>query len=570
MASNIDATKPAEGETPAVSANLRANFLAAKTEIESLQSVALNQSDIGYDIWLLWGQSNFAGSTSVDSYAEFADANWSQFGNYSNDSATYGKIVVGNDPLKGYDINSTDKTSAASWFARTISRMTPQNRQVLIVQASVSGTGLVANTGGGRWLPGNPGGDLFEMAISAANSAIAAASLIHPSSRFVGFAGIQGESDGDNSITKASYKSAYIDLISYFRSRITGASNALCIIGGMVPEAIANRAGYSSIDAAHREIAAENTLCVYVQGIAGVTSDNLHYNSSNGHRRMGARMARFYPLAASNISPSGVFGSSELILAASSAASSALIGTSVTGSASITLADAAISSSATSGSGGVDGSVSITLADASVSATASHTSASSYDFEADTVSGSPANITQQFGTWVVANSGGSPLTGKYLNQSNSGVSFAACLFDNIAPSSADQTITFRRVQSSQVRDLLVLRPQSSNNGAFPNVKNGYWFHIIGDTGEVRVMAASASSYPAIISQTINLSTNTYFKAICSGSTIDFQYSSNGTSWTSIGSVTDTTHSTTTGAIQYAIGFSGPSMTGIYLDDISLS
>lgn len=570
MASNIDPSKPAEGETPAVSANMRANFLAAKNEIEALQELSIDPSDVGYDIWLLWGQSNFSRPVGVDSYAEFADPVWSQYGNLSNDSATYQKIVSGGDPLKGYDVDATTSSSCASWFSRAIARMTPSNRTVLVVQTSVSGTAIVANTGSGSWAPGNPGGNLYEMAIAAANSAIAAAQLIHPASRFVGFAAIQGESDGDAAVSKATYKAAYLSLMSGFRSRITGGTNALCIIGGMVPEAITNRAGYSAIAAAHQEIGLENDYCIYVPGISGVTSDNLHYNSSLGHRRMGAKMARYVPLAKANVGLAGVSGASDITLADATTTATATVGLSITGSASITLSDATTTASASNGDG-ITGSAAITLADATTAATAAIGSASLYDFESDTVGQAPADVTQQFGTWVVANSGGSPLTGKYLNQTNSGVSFAAVTLDNLSPSATNQTLTWRRAQSTGVRDLFVLRPQSSTpNGSFPNTKNGYWFHIVGDGNEMRILSATNSAVTNLRVTAVTLSGVTYFRASCIGSTIDFEYSSDGVTYTSIGAVTDTTHSTTSGAVQYSIGYSGGSMTGVYLDNIQLT
>lgn len=253
-----------------------------------LAATIINPSDVGYDIVLCAGQSNMEGNPAWDQYIDIPDTRLSQFGGSGADANTYRKIVAGSDPMLMFNGARTGLIGPATWFGRTYANTVPHNRRVLLVPVAAGSTGLVANSP--PWAPGNPGAQLYELAIAQANLAIAAAQAIYPNSRFVGVLWAQGEQDATYSITKAQYVAAAKALIAGWRSRITGATNSWFVISGMVPEKIAaNPANYGVIDSAHKQIAAEVSRVAFVAGPTGYAND-VHYTAP-GVRVLGASMA---------------------------------------------------------------------------------------------------------------------------------------------------------------------------------------------------------------------------------------------------------------------------------------
>lgn len=242
--------------------------------------------DVGYDIVLLAGQSNMAGRCNVDSFADWIDGSVQQWGAYSSDAASYQKIGMLTEPMKGADTTlASGRTGPGPWFARTFAKKLASNRRLLIINTSIGGTTLV----GGPWAVG---GTHYSNSVTQANAAILAAQRLYPSSKFVGICWMQGESDGDAGVSTATYKAGLAAVIAGFRSAITGASNSWFVISGMVPEAISTRTGYPAIQAAHIAVAAETTSCVYVEGVSGYSSDNLHYTTRPGPQIVGFNLAQ--------------------------------------------------------------------------------------------------------------------------------------------------------------------------------------------------------------------------------------------------------------------------------------
>lgn len=276
--------------------------------IETVTAAAFNEglidpSDAGFDIVLCAGQSNMVGLGPVVANMDIADARVFQFGSYPSETATYQKIVSGVDPLK-HPFESAPGLSPASWFSKTYAGAVPSNRKVLLVPVAQGGMSLVYAGGSEvKWAPGSPGGTLYELAISQSNAAIAAAKLMYPNSRFVGALWLQGESDGDWTISTATYAAALKSLIGGFRSRITDAADSWFVIAGMVPEGIVhgNHAGFPAIDVAHKQVAAETAKCMFVAGPSGYVNEvpgqtPLHYNAQ-GARILGCGLAIAVPAA---------------------------------------------------------------------------------------------------------------------------------------------------------------------------------------------------------------------------------------------------------------------------------
>jgi hypothetical protein len=251
------------------------------------------------DILLLAGQSNMEGRGSRDGL-EPADARVFQFKGAVGHPG-YRTISPDLTPLHhpGSKLPEQDLFGVGEVIGRLYAEAT--GRRVLLVPTACGGTPMLAPPA--RWLPGDPGGDLYENAIAQANRALAAAEAVELS-RFVGTFWIQGETDGDGGIAGETYRTALTALIAGFRSRIAGAAASWFVLGGMVPEAIATRSGYAAIDAAHRRVAAEVRGVALAEGPAGHTADDLHYTTS-GIRMLAPRMVAAIPEGLGQAPPSG-------------------------------------------------------------------------------------------------------------------------------------------------------------------------------------------------------------------------------------------------------------------------
>lgn len=261
---------------------------------DAINNGLLDPDDVGFDIVLCAGQSNMAGRGTLDAMFDMADSRVWQFGcdPATAQAAYYRKIFSGADPLHMAEGIATGKTGPATSFARAYAASTPTNRRVLLIPLAEGGTALVGGSTP-KWAPGNPGGTRYENAITQTNLAITAAKAIYPNSRVVGAIWVQGENDAINNITQAVYAAALKSLIAGWRARITGAADMWFVMGGMVPEQIANfPVSYGAIVAAQQQVAAEVDKCAYVPGPTGfaATSDTIHYKSE-GSRILGGRMA---------------------------------------------------------------------------------------------------------------------------------------------------------------------------------------------------------------------------------------------------------------------------------------
>lgn len=248
--------------------------------------------DPGYDIILLCGQSNMAGRfTRVPSLDREMNG-VHQFGSYSYDGGTYRKIVKQIYPLAPADDATTMANSYFSLgqtFGKTYKASLSAERQVLLVNVAVGGSPLTLSSPF-NWAAGTPGGNYYEFAITQVELALTAALAVKSDSRVVGIAWHQGEQDAAAAVPYATYLAALSAVIAGFRSRITGASGAWFVIGGMVPESIAASSDYDAIRDAHVQAAIDNTNTYYVAGPSGQNAGGDHYTAA-GARTLGADMA---------------------------------------------------------------------------------------------------------------------------------------------------------------------------------------------------------------------------------------------------------------------------------------
>lgn len=263
----------------------------------------------GYDIILVWGQSNERGVDDTVILAKDTDPT-GRIQQFALSGPDTGKIIDIDDGTIYYPIAPGRVVGPGFSFAKAYGRAIPENRKILIVPVCVGGTSFIGNP---RWNPYGDGsdqnGDLYHLAISAMNEALIAAKEIHPNSKVVGFFGAPGEND-----SKASNYSDFMERLTQavrgFRESISGANNAWAIKPGMVPEwALSGAFARALLDAA--QVRAESRLPYYafsdgVEGHQFVNSDGdleaIHYNAE-GNRIRGANAAALVPVAKSRSQP---------------------------------------------------------------------------------------------------------------------------------------------------------------------------------------------------------------------------------------------------------------------------
>ena len=181
----------------------------------SRQGIA--QSTPGYDVFLLVGQSNMVGyGTGPDNTTDAAVSPRVFMWDANNNV-----IAPAVDPLvmnQGPGFNGLGLTFAKSYAASLAA-----NRNVLLVGSATGGTGFYT----GDWQA--PNGPLAVTAVSRANAAMAAAGS---GARFAGILWHQGEADDIVSTDPKLYAGYLASLISFFRTSITGASNATPFVVG--------------------------------------------------------------------------------------------------------------------------------------------------------------------------------------------------------------------------------------------------------------------------------------------------------------------------------------------------
>lgn len=259
----------------------------------------------GYDIILVWGQSNERGKEEALDPALDADPTGriQQFalsGKDADGNSIIGTIVDVDDGQLYTPIAPSQAVGPGFAFAKAYADQIAANRKVLIVPCMVGGTSFIGNP---RWNPdgidnGDQDGDLYFLAISGCNDAVVAAQALYPDSRIVGFYGGPGENDAGYG-SYAEFLDKYTRAIQGFRDNITGASTAWAIKSGMLPEwALTGATSRYALDAA--QMRAEEVLPYYAfaDGVEGYAYDNIHY-TAEGNRIKGAQAAALVPIAKS-------------------------------------------------------------------------------------------------------------------------------------------------------------------------------------------------------------------------------------------------------------------------------
>lgn len=273
----------------------------SKLSVSSSASAALSTTDVGYDLILLWGQSNMSGrgvpyDTTRYDPSDPRIQQWGASGTYA------GVISQAIEPLAMKDVPSG--IGPGLTFARWYLHSAPVNRRVLLVPSALGGTQLsTASTTG--WRRGVTGG-LYAQAVAQAQAALTAAGA---NARITAILWIQGETDGDNGISGSAYQTDLDALIAGARTDL-GLPTLPFVMGQMVPEYLATGTR-AAINVVHLATPSRNTRVRIAPGVyANNNADGNHYNAV-GQRVLGRAMFDAYQrilTGASDTTPPAVPG----------------------------------------------------------------------------------------------------------------------------------------------------------------------------------------------------------------------------------------------------------------------
>jgi len=256
----------------------------SKLNVSSSASAALSTADVGYDLILLWGQSNMSGRGTPYDTTRYdpSDPRIQQWGA----SGTYaGVISQAIEPLAMLDVPSGIGPGLV--FARWYLHSSPVNRRVLLVPSALGGTQLSTASATG-WRRGVAGG-LYAQAVAQAQAALAAAGT---NARIAAILWIQGETDGDNGISGATHQTDLDALITGARTDL-GLPSLPFVMGQMVPEYLATGTR-AAVNTVHLGTPGRNTRCRIAAGVYGQNlGDGNHYNAV-AQRVMGRSMFDAY------------------------------------------------------------------------------------------------------------------------------------------------------------------------------------------------------------------------------------------------------------------------------------
>ncbi|WP_176428722.1 sialate O-acetylesterase [Nodularia sp. NIES-3585] len=232
--------------------------------------VETDMNDIGFDVFIIAGQSNAVGrGKPIDNILDTSSNRVFQMPSQGPDKDM---VIAAIDPLVHNGKIHPGTVGFGLTFAKLYADTIPNNRQVLLVPVANGGTGFVDN----QWNPGNPS---FNLAVQQSNLA-----LTYPNSKLMGILWLQGETDYKQ-INQ--YQSRLDAGLTALRNQIKEATNTPIILGMITDSSPA----YTSInniivDTPNRLL---NCAIVTNEGLsANSVNDAIHYNAVS-QRILGGR-----------------------------------------------------------------------------------------------------------------------------------------------------------------------------------------------------------------------------------------------------------------------------------------
>ncbi|MEP5253999.1 MAG: sialate O-acetylesterase [Winogradskyella arenosi] len=194
-----------------------------------------------------------------------------------------------------------------------------------------------------------------------------------------------------------------------------------------------------------------------------------------------------------------------------------------------------------------------------------HSNSQTYDFESDTPGSPPNNVTSNNGTFEVNADTNRTQTMTVLSSSEANTaSFTLDLF----PTSTNYSVTWKETYETAGRSGVILRGHGENSQN-PGSLKGYLFQASPLQNHTRIYKSNADGYTNLIEISLaatGANVSRWYRATINGSTLTFEYSDDGLTFTLLTSITDSTYMSA-GATQYTRGY-GNLFTGSYVDDIS--
>lgn len=260
-----------------------------------------NPDDIGFDIVLVIGQSNAVGYGPTKDLV-YLDPPHPRIWQYGASGGYAGTVIQAMDPLSHNGAASSDRVGHAMNFARDYVKTVPDTRSVLLVPAARGSTGFTPQDNY-SWDPDYTAGtNLYTAAVNQAKAAVALSST----NRVAAILWCQGETDAG--MSSSAYATKLGQLIDGVRAAVPTASAAPFIIQQLVPEAIATRAGFSTINAVHIDMQRTKERVGFTYGPTGMFNTDdvtdplipIHYNGA-GQRALGSRIFAALQIARANV-----------------------------------------------------------------------------------------------------------------------------------------------------------------------------------------------------------------------------------------------------------------------------
>jgi hypothetical protein len=295
------------------------------TAVASVTSTLTTDGFAGYDVFLLFGQSNMVGYATGESLNALLDYSSPRIEQWGQSAAgnTNEVACLAADPLQ-HPLQGPGNSLGMA-FARLYEYALQPGRKLLLVPCAWGGTGFsgpntavttIGGVGVTQNFLANTAGNLTDLAIQRTNRAMAYHPVLNPRPAYAGsqppapspynaFKGVlwhQGENDVASGFTEAQYKKCLQDLLIDLRTKVQGGSNAtVFIVGQMTPDWYIPRvgAGVFNVLAQVGNVAYFGLPnCAYVSSMLPFAvgtnpAGNIHF-SFQGYRDMGARYYQQY------------------------------------------------------------------------------------------------------------------------------------------------------------------------------------------------------------------------------------------------------------------------------------
>lgn len=459
--------------------------------------------------------------------------------------------------------------------------------------------------------------NLYSNLIYEANRALTAANAAEAGSAIVGLIWVQGENDANQNIAGNTYYNALSAVIDGFRAQVTGAADTWCLIGSMVPEAIYDDPltynvyhNFRRISRAHKRLSFAKARTAFVRAdwgggdraadVAAGQLGAIHYRvrsnvAATAARALTARSAAVARTTGASTAAPGTPSVQAIVATSGQSLRLQLNRDWAQGNTDLAirykLSSAGEWTTYYAGGAGVyetaeviyiggltnSQSYDVQVADinsfgqsawsATATATTLASSVAQYTFEDDTLSAAPAGCTSYQGKMTVVVPAGITLTGSnpsYVQSmrvtGSAGANTWDAYLDKI-PHSADRTLVFRLGKANasangQVGVVLRAQPDSPGADAFIGTLRGYLFLVDYQSSALKIFTNTDDATTQIATAFFGQKTDYFYRVSCVGTTIKFEHSPDGVTWTAPAALTVTDATFTQGGAQVVIRNAG--------------